>query len=88
MRHITYYLDRPDVLARFTTKILADKIKYPFLLSNGNRVAQGELENRRIGYSGRTRSPKPCYLFALVAGSLMYCAIPYHAFWSRSSTDI
>lgn len=46
-RHITYYLDRPDVLARFTTKIIADKTKYPFLLSNGNRVAQGELENGR-----------------------------------------
>ncbi|MEN1388387.1 aminopeptidase N, partial [Pseudomonas aeruginosa] len=46
-RHITYYLDRPDVLARFTTKIIADKTKSPFLLSNGNRVAQGELENGR-----------------------------------------
>ena len=45
-RHITWYLDRPDVLARFTTKIIADKTQYPFLLSNGNRVAQGELENR------------------------------------------
>ena len=38
-RHITWYLDRPDVLARFTTKIIADKAKYPFLLSNGNRLA-------------------------------------------------
>lgn len=46
-RHITRYLDRPDVLARFTTKIIADKTQYPFLLSNGNRVAQGELENGR-----------------------------------------
>lgn len=55
-RHITYYLDRPDVLARFTTKIIADKTKYPFLLSNGNRVAQGELETDVTGYSGRTRS--------------------------------
>lgn len=40
-RHITRYLDRPDVLARFTTKIIADKAKYPFLLSNGNRMAEG-----------------------------------------------
>lgn len=55
-RHITYYLDRPDVLARFTTKIIADKTQYPFLLSNGNRVAQGELETDVTGYSGRTRS--------------------------------
>ncbi|EFC5622266.1 aminopeptidase N [Escherichia coli] len=67
-RHITYYLDRPDVLARFTTKIIADKIKYPFLLSNGNRVAQGELENGRHWVQWQDPFPKPCYLFALVAG--------------------
>ncbi len=69
-RHITYYLDRPDVLARFTTKIIADKIKYPFLLSNGNRVAQGELENGRHWVQWQDPFPKPCYLFALVAGGL------------------
>jgi aminopeptidase N len=46
-RHITWYLDRPDVLARFTTKIIADKAAYPYLLSNGNRVDQGELDNGR-----------------------------------------
>ncbi len=67
-RHITYYLDRPDVLGRFTTKIIADKIKYPFLLSNGNRVAQGELENGRHWVQRQYPFPKPCYLFALVAG--------------------
>ena len=67
-RHITYYLDRPDVLARFTTKIIADKTKYPFLLSNGNRVAQGELENGRHWVQWQDPFPKPCYLFALVAG--------------------
>lgn len=67
-RHITWYLDRPDVLARFTTKIIADKSKYPFLLSNGNRVAQGELENGRHWVQWQDPFPKPCYLFALVAG--------------------
>jgi aminopeptidase N len=67
-RHITWYLDRPDVLARFTTKIIADKAKYPFLLSNGNRVAQGELENGRHWVQWQDPFPKPCYLFALVAG--------------------
>ncbi|MCE1685622.1 aminopeptidase N, partial [Enterobacter hormaechei] len=46
-RHITYYLDRPDVLACFTTRITADKSKYPFLLSNGNRIEQGVLEDGR-----------------------------------------
>ena len=67
-RHITWYPDRPDVLARFTTKIIADKAKYPFLLSNGNRVAQGELENGRHWIQWQDPFPKPCYLFALVAG--------------------
>ncbi len=67
-RHITWYLDRPDVLARFTTKIIADKTKYPYLLSNGNRVGQGELENGRHWVEWQDPFPKPCYLFALVAG--------------------
>lgn len=67
-RHITWYLDRPDVLARFTTKIIADKTKYPFLLSNGNRVGQGELEGGRHWTQWQDPFPKPCYLFALVAG--------------------
>ncbi|GAA3902401.1 aminopeptidase N [Gibbsiella dentisursi] len=67
-RHITYYLDRPDVLARFSTRIVADKAKYPFLLSNGNRVAQGELDDGRHWVQWQDPFPKPCYLFALVAG--------------------
>lgn len=75
-RHITYYLDRPDVLARFTTKIIADKTKYPFLLSNGNRVAQGELENGRhwVQWQTRSRNRVTCLRWWLVI--LMYCAIP------------
>lgn len=67
-RHITYYLDRPDVLARFTTRIVADKARYPFLLSNGNRVGQGELDDGRHWVQWQDPFPKPCYLFALVAG--------------------
>lgn len=67
-RHITWYLDRPDVLARFTTKLIADKTKYPFLLSNGNRIDQGELKNGRHWVQWQDPFPKPCYLFALVAG--------------------
>ena len=66
-RHITWYLDRPDVLARFTTKLIADKTRYPFLLSNGNRVDQGELEGGRHWVQWQDPFPKPCYLFALVA---------------------
>ncbi|ULR29612.1 aminopeptidase N [Dickeya fangzhongdai] len=67
-RHITYYLDRPDVLARFTTRITADKARYPYLLSNGNRVAQGEQGEGRHWVEWQDPFPKPCYLFALVAG--------------------
>lgn len=67
-RHITYYQDRPDVLARYTTKITADKSRYPYLLSNGNRIAEGELEDGRHWVKWEDPFPKPSYLFALVAG--------------------
>ncbi|MDK7759646.1 aminopeptidase N [Providencia rettgeri] len=67
-RHITYYQDRPDVLARYTTTITADKSRYPYLLSNGNRIAEGELEDDRHWVKWEDPFPKPSYLFALVAG--------------------
>ncbi|NAW87724.1 aminopeptidase N [Photobacterium halotolerans] len=67
-RRITFYQDRPDVLARFTTKVIADKASFPYLLSNGNKVASGELENGRHWVQWQDPYPKPCYLFALVAG--------------------
>lgn len=67
-RRITYYLDRPDVLAKFTTEIIADKAENPYLLSNGNRVDSGELDNGRHWVKWEDPHPKPAYLFALVAG--------------------
>ncbi|EMW0565690.1 TPA: aminopeptidase N [Vibrio parahaemolyticus] len=67
-RRITYYLDRPGVLAKYTTKVIADKATYPYLLSNGNRIAQGEAENGRHWVQWQDPHPKPAYLFALVAG--------------------
>ncbi|EOB3569769.1 aminopeptidase N [Vibrio vulnificus] len=67
-RRITYYLDRPDVLARYQTKVIADKAQYPYLLSNGNRITQGELEGGRHWVQWQDPHPKPAYLFALVAG--------------------
>ncbi|MGC7560871.1 aminopeptidase N [Pasteurella sp. PK-2025] len=67
-RQITYTLDRPDVLARYTTKITADKSQYPYLLSNGNRTGQGELPDGRHWVEWHDPFPKPSYLFALVAG--------------------
>lgn len=69
-RRITYFTDRPDVLARFTTTIEADKNLYPFLLSNGNPVEQGELPNGRHWVKWVDPFKKPSYLFALVAGDL------------------
>lgn len=67
-RRITYYLDRPDVLARFSTRITADATAYPYLLSNGNRVDQGTLDDGRHWVQWQDPFPKPAYLFALVAG--------------------
>ncbi len=84
-RHITWYLDRPDVLARFTTKIIADKNQYPFLLSNGNRIAEGELDNGRHWVQWQDPFPKPCYLFALVAGDFDVLRDTYK---TRSGRDV
>ena len=70
-RRITYFLDRPDVMARFTTTILADKARYPVLLSNGNPADQGESSNGRHWAKWVDPFPKPSYLFALVAGDLV-----------------
>lgn len=70
-RRITYYLDRPDVMSIFTTEVIADKTKYPVLLSNGNAISRQELEAGRHSVTWHDPHKKPCYLFALVAGSLM-----------------
>ncbi|MGD0623232.1 MAG: hypothetical protein ABSB32_00770, partial [Thermodesulfobacteriota bacterium] len=69
-RRITYFLDRPDVLAVYTTRIEAPKAEYPVLLSNGNLLAKGELHGGRHFAVWNDPFPKPCYLFALVAGDL------------------
>ncbi|MFI4937605.1 MAG: aminopeptidase N [Candidatus Berkiellales bacterium] len=69
-RHITYYLDRPDVMAPFTTTIVADKKLYPVLLSNGNKIDHGEMNNGRHFVKWHDPFKKPSYLFALVAGPL------------------
>ncbi|HEY4986685.1 MAG TPA: aminopeptidase N, partial [Bradyrhizobium sp.] len=69
-RRITYFLDRPDNLAVYTTRIEADKKKYPVLLSNGNSIQEGDLANGRHFVTWNDPFPKPSYLFALVAGDL------------------
>jgi aminopeptidase N len=67
-RRITYYLDRPDNLAIFTTTVIADQSVYPYLLSNGNKVGGGELPEGKHWVTWEDPHPKPSYLFALVAG--------------------
>jgi len=67
-RRITYYLDRPDVMAVFTTKVIADKLRFPFLLSNGNKIDSGELAGGKHFAVWHDPHKKPAYLFALVAG--------------------
>ncbi|MET0101099.1 MAG: aminopeptidase N [Sedimenticola sp.] len=71
-RKITWFLDRPDVMARFTTSIVADKTRYPVLLSNGNPVESEDLVDGRHRVKWEDPFPKPAYLFALVAGDLRH----------------
>ncbi|MEJ6022181.1 aminopeptidase N [Ramlibacter sp. PS4R-6] len=70
-RRITYFLDRPDVMATYTVTLRADKQKYPVMLSNGNLVAEGDLEDGRHFAKWEDPFKKPSYLFALVAGQLV-----------------
>ena len=70
-RRITYFLDRPDVMASYTVTLRADKAKYPVLLSNGNLVEQGDLDDGRHFAKWVDPHRKPAYLFALVAGVLV-----------------
>lgn len=67
-RRITYFLDRPDVLAIYSVRIEADKAAFPYLLSNGNLMEHGDLEGGRHFVQWQDPFPKPAYLFALVAG--------------------
>lgn len=84
-RRITYYLDRPDVMAVFTVSLVADKKTWPIMLSNGNLEEQGELQDGRHWVRWQDPHPKPSYLFALVAGDL-YCQ--QDNFITRSGRDV
>ena len=69
-RKITYYLDRPDVMSKFTTTVVAEQHSYPILLSNGNPIASGPDDDGRHWATWEDPFMKPAYLFALVAGDL------------------
>jgi aminopeptidase N len=84
-RRITYFLDRPDVLARYRVTLRADRARYPTLLSNGNLVASGDLPDGRHYATWHDPFPKPTYLFALVAGDLASLA---DTFVTRSGRSV
>ncbi len=84
-RRITYYPDRPDVMAEFTTRIIAPKSLAPIMLSNGNCTASGDLEDGRHFAEWHDPFRKPSYLFALVAGNL--AQVEDH-FVTRSGRDV
>ncbi|MGD8616678.1 MAG: aminopeptidase N [Gammaproteobacteria bacterium] len=84
-RRITFFPDRPDVMARYTTTLVADKAKYPVLLSNGNPIEQGETDDGRHWVTWQDPFPKPSYLFALVAGDLV---CQEDRFRTRSGRDV
>ncbi|MDO9080206.1 MAG: aminopeptidase N, partial [Desulfuromonadales bacterium] len=69
-RRITYFPDRPDVLSRYSVTLIADRLRYPVLLSNGNLLESGELSDGLHFARWIDPFPKPSYLFALVAGDL------------------
>jgi len=69
-RRITFFPDRPDVLSRYSVRMDADKARFPVLLANGDPIASGDLPDGRHWAQWNDPFPKPCYLFALVAGDL------------------
>ena len=85
-RRITWFLDRPDVMARYTTTITADKQSCPVMLSNGNRVHQEDLDGGRHRVRWEDPYPKPSYLFALVAGDLRCHSGQYTTMGGRDVT--
>ena len=84
-RRITYFLDRPDVVARYSVKLIAEKARYPVLLANGNRIDQGETGEDYHYAVWEDPFPKPSYLFAAVAGKLR-CNRGHYT--TRSGRDI
>lgn len=84
-RRITYFLDRPDVLSKYTVRIEADAEEAPILLSNGNPVERGTLQRGKRHYAiWRDPHPKPCYLFALVGGNLSSTASTFKTMSGRN----
>jgi aminopeptidase N len=84
-RGITFFYDRPDIMSKYRVRIDADKSKYPVLLSNGNLMESGDLPEGRHYTVWEDPFPKPCYLFALVAGNL---AMAEDTFTTQSGKEV
>ncbi len=84
-RRITFFPDRPDVLSRYSVRMTADKARFPVLLANGDHVGSGNLADGRHWAEWRDPFPKPCYLFALVAGEL---SVNRDAFTTMSGREV
>jgi len=84
-RRMTFFIDRPDVLSRYTVRMEADKVRFPVLLSNGDKTASGDLPHGRHFAEWTDPFPKPSYLFALVAADL---AANVDGFTTRSGREV
>ena len=82
-RKITYFIDRPDVMAKFKTRMSSDKKRFPYLLSNGNRIASGDLPGGRHFVEWEDPFRKPSYLFAMVAGDFDVARDTFTTFKNR-----
>lgn len=85
-RRISYFPDRPDIMAVYTTTLVANKQQCPILLSNGNLIAKGDYTDGRHWAKWEDPYPKPSYLFALVAGQLEYKQDHFITFSNRKVT--
>ncbi len=82
-RKITYFIDRPDVMAKFKTRMSSDKKRFPYLLSNGNRIESGDLPGGRHFVEWEDPFRKPSYLFAMVAGDFDVARDTFTTFKNR-----
>ncbi|ETW34986.1 M1 family aminopeptidase [Plasmodium falciparum Tanzania (2000708)] len=87
-RRITFFIDRPDMMAKYDVTVTADKEKYPVLLSNGDKVNEFEIPGGRHGARFNDPHLKPCYLFAVVAGDLKHLSATYITKYTKKKVEL
>ncbi|SBS97992.1 M1-family alanyl aminopeptidase, putative [Plasmodium ovale curtisi] len=87
-RRITFFIDRPDIMAKYDVTLTADKAKYPILLSNGDKLNEFEIPGGRHGARFNDPHLKPCYLFAVVAGDLKHLSDNYVTKFSKRNVEL